>query len=74
MSKNPVNDNGLSKNIPESVQLWYHLNYKIKKLKKQQDECIKDMDAEYKSAKELGYTDDEISKLIGTIMIYNIGE
>jgi len=72
MSRNPVNDNGLKKHIPESIQLWHRLDSKIKKFKEQQENCIKNIEAEYKSAKEQGYTDTEIKQVIGIIVIFSI--
>lgn len=69
MSKNPANDNGLENSVPIAIQTWYHCEYEIKKLKKQQESCSKNVGFELANAKEHGYTDDEIKKLIGKIRI-----
>lgn len=69
MAENLVNDNGLQQSIPAAMHTWYRCEYEIRKLKEQQESCSKNIRLELASAREHGYSDDRIKKLMGKIII-----
>lgn len=69
MVKNPVSDNGLKNNIHEAIQNWLRCNYEIRKLEKQQKQYPEIIKREIESAREAGYTEEEINETIGVIPI-----
>lgn len=69
MAKNPVNDNGLENSVPEAVINWYFYRSEIKKIKNKQRICSEEIERELLSARQSGYTEEEINELIGVIGI-----
>ena len=69
MAKNSVNDNGLESNVPAAIKSWYWCKKEINELTKRQVQLSKDIKAEIESARESGYTEEEIKRLIGNVTI-----
>ena len=69
MAKNPVNDYGLKSNVHDAIQSWFRCVYEIRKLEKKQKQYPKDIKCEIESAREAGYSEEEINETIGVIPI-----
>ena len=69
MARNKVNDNGLGNNVPDSIRHWYWCRSEINKLIKRQEQCAKDIEVELSSAKEQGYSEEDIKELMCDVAI-----
>jgi len=71
MGKNPVNDYGLSVNVPNALIEWHRCKSEINQLVKIQEEQARIIVAEIDSAEKMGYDNKDIRTCIGTVTIFS---